>query len=75
MTIYDTAQEAIKRSISHDEITSCVDSVDNRDYLSSEADDYVESNDCIDYWADSDDSDGTDGKMEWRVQILTKDED
>ncbi|MFA7000439.1 MAG: hypothetical protein WC241_05025 [Candidatus Paceibacterota bacterium] len=64
--IYQTAKDAIEHSISHDGIAYCEDSEENRDYLSSEADDYTESNDCMEYWADADDSDG---KMEWRVHI------
>lgn len=70
-TVYATAEEAIARSSSHDEIAYCEDSEENRAILMAESDDWTDSNEGYEYWADADDSNGIDGKMEWRVHIRT----
>lgn len=68
MTTYATAQEAIDRSISHDEIAYCEDTEENREHLEDESDDHVDAGEVIEFWKNDEDSD-TD--MEWRVHILT----
>lgn len=72
--IYANAYDAIARSISHNEATLCEPTEANLDILRAEADDYVDTGDGYDFWSDALDSDGTDGKMAWRVEIRTKEE-
>jgi hypothetical protein len=66
MTTYTTANEAIERSISHNEIAYCEDTEENREYLLAESDDYVDAGEVQEFWKNDEDSD-TD--MEWRVHI------
>jgi hypothetical protein len=70
MTTFATAQEAIKHSIDYDTIAFCENTEENRDFLAMECDDSAEGNDELEYWADAEDSNGTDGNMEWRVHIV-----
>ena len=71
MTTYTTAQEAIDRSISHNEIAYCEDTPENREYLSLESDGDVDTGDDMQYWADDPDGNAYHGDMLWRVHILT----
>ena len=66
MTTYTTANEAIERSISHNEIAYCEDTGENREYLLAESDDHVDAGEVQEFWKNDEDSD-TD--MEWRVHI------
>ena len=66
MTTYTTAEEAIERSISHNEIAYCEDTGENREYLLAESDDHVDDGEVQEFWKNDEDSD-TD--MEWRVHI------
>ena len=72
MTTYTTAQEAIERSMSYNEIAKCEDTPENREYLSMESDDSVDAGQVIEYWKN--DEDTTDG-MEWRVHIAITGDD
>ena len=63
---YTTAEEAIERSISHNEIAYCEDTGENREYLLAESDYHVDDGEVQEFWKNDEDSD-TD--MEWRVHI------
>ena len=71
MKTFETAKEAIQHSADRDTIAFCENTDENTEYLVSECDDWTESNEGYEYWADADGSDGTDGKMEWRVHVIT----
>lgn len=66
---YRTAQDAIKRSISHNEIVTLdYDRQIAADLLAA-CTDHVTSDGITEYWADAEDSTGSDGKMAWRVHM------
>jgi hypothetical protein len=65
MTTFTTAQEAIENSISHNEISYCDDTPENREYLETESDDYVDAGEVVEYWKNDENSDN----MEWRVHV------
>lgn len=73
MKNFKTAKEAIQHSVDHDTIAFCENTDENREYLATECDDYTDSNEGYEYWSDAEESDGTDGKMEWRVHVITND--
>lgn len=63
MNAYTSPADAISASIAHDQITFLADSQENRGFLRAECDDYVDTDDVIEYWGETDDGE------EWRVHI------
>lgn len=64
MTNFATAKEAIEHSKEYDTIGVCDNTNENMEYLKSNADDWTDTNNGWDFWADGDGDD-----MEWRVEV------